>query len=184
MALDPCPHCNKEFDHDNAGARTQHINSCKKEAEKYTQNHPDTSDGSGNTGEVRQPAQSAQTPQRADATQQDTQMVADDTTAEAVQTGMQVGSMLSSMGAGTPEEKAESQGQLLTAVGSTVAQLGQQFTQKRKEDIDRAKNASQENVGVVEDYVDCPECGAQITDLPEPGSQFRCPGCDTLLESK
>lgn len=184
MALDPCPHCGKEFDHNNAGARTQHTNSCKKEAEKYQQNQPEQSAGAATVEEEPQASHSAQTPQRADQSQQDTQMVADDSTQEAIQTGMQVGSMLSSMGAGTPEEKAESQGQLLTAVGSTVAQLGQQFTQKRKEDIDRAKNASQDNVGVVEDYVDCPECDAQITDLPEPGSQFRCPGCRTLLESK
>ena len=182
MALDPCPHCGKGFDHDNAGARTQHINSCKKEAEKYQQNTPDESTAA--TVEDAQPAEAAQPPQRADASQQDTQMVADDTTQEAVQTGMQVGSLLSNMGAGTPEEKAESQGQMLTAAGSALAQLGQQYTQKRQEDINRAKNADQSNVGKVEDYVDCPECSQQITDLPEPGSQFRCPGCGTLLESK
>lgn len=28
MALDPCPHCGRTFDHDNAGARTNHVKSC------------------------------------------------------------------------------------------------------------------------------------------------------------
>lgn len=28
MALDPCPHCERKFDHDNEGARTSHIMAC------------------------------------------------------------------------------------------------------------------------------------------------------------
>lgn len=29
MAQEPCPHCGRPFDHDNAGARTQHVKSCQ-----------------------------------------------------------------------------------------------------------------------------------------------------------
>lgn len=32
MALDPCPHCPKTFDHDNVGARNQHVQSCQGQA--------------------------------------------------------------------------------------------------------------------------------------------------------
>jgi len=103
---------------------------------------------------------------------------------DALRTGAQVGQLVAGLGASNPEEQAETQGKLMTALGSTVASMGQELTQRRKEDINRAKNASQSNVSTVDDYVSCPDCSTQITDLPAPGTQFRCPGCGQLLESQ
>ena len=103
---------------------------------------------------------------------------------DALRTGAQVGQLVAGLGASNPEEQAETQGKLMTALGSTVASMGQELSQRRKEDINRAKNASQNNVSTVDDYVSCPDCSTQITDLREPGTQYRCPGCGQLLESQ
>ena len=103
---------------------------------------------------------------------------------EALQTGAQVGEMVAGLNASNPEEKAQTQGKLMTALGSTVASMGQKMASKQMEEIDRAKNADDSNIKAVEDYVNCPKCDTQITNLPAPGTQFRCPGCNELLESQ
>lgn len=102
----------------------------------------------------------------------------------AIQTGAQVGSLVADMNATTPEERAETQGKIATALGSAIASVGQEMAEQKMEGINRAKNAGQDSVGVVEDYVQCPECGTQITDLPPAGTKFRCPSCNQLLESQ
>ena len=106
------------------------------------------------------------------------------TTQDAVQTGAQAGQLIADMSASTPEEKVERQEKMFTAVGSAIASLGQEVARERKESIERSKNADDSNLAVVDDYVTCPECETQITDLPEPGTKFRCPGCQQLLESR
>lgn len=103
---------------------------------------------------------------------------------DALNAGAQVGSLVADMGASTPEEQAEAQGKLATALGSAVASVGQELAREKMENINRAKNADQSDVGAVSDYVSCPECSTQITDLPPQGTQFRCPGCGQLLESR
>ena len=103
---------------------------------------------------------------------------------EAIAAGESVGQLVSSISTSSPEEKAESQGKILTAAGSTLASLGQRMAEKRMQDINRAKNADESNIGVVDDYINCPSCSVQITDLPEPGTKFRCDGCGELLESR
>ena len=103
---------------------------------------------------------------------------------DAIQTGAQVGELVTGLRAESPEEQAETQGKLMTAIGSTVASMGQELAARRKEDLNRSKNATQDDIATVDDYINCPDCGTQITDLPEPGTQFRCPGCNQLLESR
>jgi len=126
-------------------------------------------------------AKPAQTPATKEDSQQGGQLA---TQESAIQTGAQVGSMVADMNSSTPEERAETQGKLATALGSAIASVGQEMAEQKMEGIDRAKNASQDSVGVVEDYVNCPKCETQITDLPPEGTKFRCPGCNQLLESK
>lgn len=103
---------------------------------------------------------------------------------DAVSTGAQVGEMVASLSADSPEEQAETQGMLMTALGSAAASLGQSITQQRKEAMERSKQASQADLKAVDDYVSCPDCGTQITDLPAAGTQFRCPRCEQLLEAQ
>jgi len=127
------------------------------------------------------PAEPSQPPAQQENPQQGGQLA---TQESAIQTGAQVGSMVADMNASTPEERAETQGKLATALGSAIASVGQEMAEQKMEGISRAKNASQDSVGVVEDYVNCPKCETQITDLPPEGTKFRCPGCNQLLESK
>lgn len=138
-----------------------------------TESDPSASPDSGREPEARPAKTGSETPDTGMATQQD-----------AIQTGAKVGEMVAGMGASTPEEKAETQGKLLTAVGSTVASLGQELADEKMENINRAKNADQSNLKAVEDYVSCPKCDTQITDLPPAGTKFRCPSCNELLESQ
>lgn len=141
---------------------------------------PDINDESAQPAPA-EPAQEQQTPARQRGGGQ--RGGALETQESALQAGAQVGSLVADMGAGSPEEKAETQGKLFTALGSAVASVGQEVAQKRMEGANRAKNADESDIKTVDDYVSCPECGSQITDLPPAGEQFRCPGCGTLLES-
>lgn len=131
-----------------------------------------------------QPAEPAETDAQAPATREQQTGKALATQEEAVQTGAKVGQMLVGLGSDKPEEQAETQGKLFTAAGSLLASAGQELSREKKEAVNRAKQADPNAVGKVEDYVDCPECGTQITELPKPGTQFRCPGCGQLLESQ
>jgi predicted Zn finger-like uncharacterized protein len=138
------------------------------------------SDGESAEEPESEPAE-APAPAKAEQQQSSPQL---STQEEALQTGAQLGSMVADMGASTPEEKAETQGKIATALGSAIASVGQEMAEQKMEGVNRAKNADQGDVGVVEDYVKCPECGTQITDLPPTGTKFRCPSCNQLLESK
>jgi len=131
-----------------------------------------------------EPAQAEPETRPAPAEQQSEDPQALATHHDAVETGANLGELVAGMGASKPEEQADTQGKLLTAAGSTIASLGQSLADRKKQDINRAKNADDTDVAAVQDYIDCPECGTQITELPEPGTQFRCPGCGQLLESQ
>jgi ribosomal protein S27E len=142
----------------------------------------------GDEGEpdAAQPAQKAE-PAQAPAKAQ--QQGGGDSTAlatekEALSTGAKVGKMIAGLSADSPEEQAATQGKLMTALGSTVASMGQEMTEKRMNEIERSKQADESSISAVDDYVSCPDCGTQITELPEPGTQFRCPGCNQLLQSQ
>jgi Zn finger protein HypA/HybF involved in hydrogenase expression len=141
---------------------------------------PDTSAEAAQP-EPAEPAQRAQQPaQQQEGSQQGGAL---ETQRSALQAGASVGSLVAEMGTGSPEERAETQGKLFTALGSAVASVGQEVAQKRMEGANRAKNADESSIKTVDDYVSCPECDSQITDLPPAGEQFRCPGCGALLES-
>jgi hypothetical protein len=49
MALEPCPHCGRAFDHDNVGARTNHVNAC---GETASQSSPSTQNQEQQTVEM------------------------------------------------------------------------------------------------------------------------------------
>lgn len=123
--------------------------------------------------QTAEPAQQGGEPEQALATKED-----------AIETGMKVGEMVSGLRAENPEEQAETQGKLLTSAGSAIASMGQKLAERRKQDINRAKNATDDAVAAVDDFVECPNCGNQITELPAPGTQFNCPSCNQLLESQ
>jgi ssDNA-binding Zn-finger/Zn-ribbon topoisomerase 1 len=102
---------------------------------------------------------------------------------EAIETGMQAGRMLADMGGGSPEEKAKAEASLFQTVGSMVASFGERMGQERLEGIRRAKEADQSEVSTVDEYVNCPECDGQLTDLPPRGQEFSCPHCGAHLEA-
>lgn len=202
MALDPCPHCGKEFDHNNAGARTQHVEACKEEAQKYHQaggstgaqsnavpHDPDPGPRTDPPSAAQSASESNREPQAPQTTDQRGRGRAPDTQdqigrEEALMAGTSIGQLASGLSAQSPEEKAKSQSQVMTAIGGAIAEMGQRMAQDKLQGIDRAKNADDSAVERVEEYVTCPECGSQITDLPPADTQFECPRCAVLLQSQ
>lgn len=104
--------------------------------------------------------------------------------ADAAEAGSNLADLVAGLGGGSPEEQADATEKVATAGGAMLAKLGQRAAQQQRENANRAKNATQDNISRVDDYVSCPSCDAQITDLPPAGQQFRCPGCGELLESE
>jgi adenine-specific DNA methylase len=160
--LDPCPHCGRVFEHNNKGARANHVDSCDEKPEPTPE-----------TAEPKTPARREE-PAGKPATEPTSQQ-------DALQAGSTLANMLVSGAGGSPEERADATEQAATALGGLVASAGQQMAEQRRQGADRARGAKQDSIERVDDYVDCPECGAQITNLPEAGSEFDCPGCRTTL---
>lgn len=95
--------------------------------------------------------------------------------------GAQGAAILSSLDSPDPQERSVAYGRGLKAVGSLLAQYGDEVEQTKAQQAQRAKNAQDEDLKVAEDYPSCPECGTQIYNIPE-GQEFPCPGCGTRLE--
>jgi len=167
MALEPCPHCGKQFQHDNKGARAQHVNACDEAPEPATEAQPETA------AEPEPPA-----PQDGRAEEA---APAPTTQTDALEAGSTLGQMLVSGTGGSPEERADATEKAATALGGLVASAGQRVADQRRQGANRARSANQDSIERVDEYVDCPECERQITELPEPGQEFACPGCGTTL---
>lgn len=101
---------------------------------------------------------------------------------DALQVGMQAGSILAGLNSEDPAEKATATGRGLKAAGSMLAQFGDWQERKGQADAQRAMDASNDDISVAQDYPQCPDCGERLTNLPEPGQMFRCPKCGTPLE--
>lgn len=95
--------------------------------------------------------------------------------------GAQAGNLLASAQSDDPTERAAATGRGLKAIGSMLAQFGDHQERKAQERNERAKQASGNDIEVAKDYPDCPDCNTKLTNLPEPGQEFRCPGCGTPL---
>lgn len=98
----------------------------------------------------------------------------------AMQTGMNAASMIAGLSSDDPEKKAEATGSLMKSAGMAVAQLGDHKEQQIKEQTQRAKQTSNDQIRKAQEYPECPECQGQITGIPESG-EFACPHCETLL---
>jgi Zn finger protein HypA/HybF involved in hydrogenase expression len=84
---------------------------------------------------------------------------------------------------GSPEAEADATEKTLTAVGSALATVGQRVAERKRQNAQRAKQTDQSAIETVEDFVTCPECETQITDLPPVGDEFQCPGCSVVLRN-
>lgn len=70
MSLDPCPHCNRTFDHENKGARVNHINACDDgHSASSKSSHSTDTDSNNQTVEMvveNEPQSQSQAPARPD----------------------------------------------------------------------------------------------------------------------
>lgn len=100
---------------------------------------------------------------------------------EAVLMGAQAGNLLMQANSDDPAEKAAAMGKLFKLGGSAAAQYGERIQQDAVAGNQRAQQASDDDIGVADQYPSCPECGGQLTSIPESG-EFTCPHCGERLE--
>lgn len=163
-----CDYCGKEFG--NAGAAASHENACdeKPETEAPQQASPNQQ-------------QAQQQPQRAEGQQQAQPPAQQQASMEdGLAAGQQVGEVVSGINSGDPEQQAQAEGQLAAMLGSAVARAGANVAKSKLQGITNARNTSSDQLTKSEQYPDCPECGAQITQMPD-GGEFPCPNCDVML---
>jgi DNA-directed RNA polymerase subunit RPC12/RpoP len=169
-----CEKCGDEFG--NAGAKASHENAC---------DGGDTA-ASGTDATHAQPApQPAQqdTQARQPQPQGGAQPATADGGGETLALGAQLGETLASASSGDPEAQAQAQGDILKLAGAGIAQFGQHVAQDKIEGIRRSKERAGETLAKADSYAVCPDCEGQIADLPERGTEFRCPHCSAMLEA-
>lgn len=108
-----------------------------------------------------------------------TDQIPDDESALAM--GAQGASILTALDSDDPEERANAYGSGLKALGGLLAQYGDEVAEKKKRQAQRAKETRDEDLQVAQDYPTCPECGAQLHNIPD-SREFPCQNCGTRLE--
>lgn len=135
---------------------------------------PDPADQPGPTDQnAQQPQQvqgQAQAP--APATQEQENAPAQQMTPQ-IQQGMQAGDAVAGLLDGDKADLYQGAAGMLFRLSQRERQRTQQQRQVA-EQTGGLRKASQ--------YPECPECGTQITEIPQGVAEFECPGCGTLLE--
>jgi hypothetical protein len=168
-SLDPCPVCGEEFDHNNAGARTNHVRACREKKEKYSQG-----------GGREQPQQAQQAEQAEveairpteDQSQQQGELPANQTSTAGEGIGTGIASALDD---DAPiQQRAEGVKEVASLAGGLLSGIMQHREQKEQRQKQRAKSA---NIEKVEDKPQCGECGAVFSKIPETADRIQCPHC-------
>lgn len=152
--VDPCPHCGQTFDHNNEGARKNHIRACREEAEKYQQQQPDPP-------QVQEAEPNGGLP-----------------ASEPADAGEGIGAGIgSALDDDAPiEQRAEGMKQVASLAGGLFSGLMRHRDQKKKRQQQRAKQADLEPV---DDKPHCEECGATFSAIPETATRVQCSQCGT-----
>ena len=203
--LHPCPYCGKQFDHNNSGARANHVDSCKEEndgephaqtpkqpAPPQQQPQQQAQQGAGEVqrdAAAQQAEQRGQVPARQQQAQGRGQAQGGDIQTmdqqQAMEAGMQVGTLLSGSASGDPGQQAQAKGKLLQTVAGAAAKMGQTLAERGQQQHQRAQQNAGRDTKKSQDYPTCAECGAQLTQLPpeaEQGEAFPCGSCGAVLE--
>lgn len=171
MPLDPCPYCGKQFDHQNAGARENHVEACRADAEKFQQTAPN-----GGAQPQRQP----QAPARPQPRQGGLPAAAGE--GDILEVATEAGRQLAALQNASPEEKAQVEGRLGKAAARLVEGFFDQRTEERVAGIKRSEDYDGQPE-VVKRYTTCESCGRQLEYIPEPGTEFDCKWCGTRLRA-
>lgn len=190
MAQDPCPYCGKEFDHDNAGARQNHVDSCREEAEKFVK----AATGGAGAAEAAAGAAAAADAQaggqiqpRQNARGQggggDVPATVEEAAAGVPAVtggGVEAGRQLAKLRNAEPEEEAQIKGTLIQQFGSLLTGYGEEYTQQELESIERARGGGTAQAS--DQWVECGICERSIQKVPvEPGQEFECPHCRGII---
>lgn len=100
---------------------------------------------------------------------------------DAIQIGSNLGSALLDLNSDDAEKKATAQSELAQTIGAAVASAGSQAAQKKLQKRQNAKQTSEKDISVVEDYPSCPNCSEQLTEVPNNG-EFQCGNCGVTLQ--
>lgn len=177
MALDPCPYCGREFDHSNAGAREQHVQSCERDrAARPTGDDHDRRPTSGGGGGGGGAGRDARQPRPA---RQSRGGRGGGTEAGAGAGDAIAGAIIGLVDDDVPSDtRRDAIVQGASVVGETVAKLKEYHTARQEQREARAQNADLEPV---DDYPSC-ECGYTFDEGELADDRVRCPDCSTLWE--
>lgn len=157
-----CDHCGQNFG--NEGACATHELSCDEKPDETEADAP----------KAVKPAEPADPDPQPPANQQPAQG------GDPVATGAKLGEALSGISSNDPAKQDQARGELLSAAGAAIASVGKTVAQRRQQNRENAKNT--DSVEKVEEYPTCPECGGQITGIPDDG-EFTCPHCEAILRA-
>jgi len=167
-SLDPCPHCQRD-DFGNAGARTQHVRSCREEAKKYQQNQ----NGGGGAAEPqieRVDGNNQQTkPQRRQGSVDDLE-AAGETMANGISSSLDDDAPL--------EERKNGIKKVASLAGGIINGVMEHKEQKAAREEQRAKQA---NLTEAQDKPQC-ECGLTFSRIPANADRISCPECGREYE--
>lgn len=185
MALEPCPHCGREFDHDNAGARQNHVDSCEREKQKFQQSQ------GGQPQEAQaqppQPAQAPAQPPQAQPQPQAGQQGGGNLPAIAEQQSAEVGmalgqSIVSPWMSDDPTEREIGKARGLKTLAGMMFSAAEEKEQKAQKGRQRAEQHAGQEIQPTEQLPICGVCEGQLPNMPESGT-FGCPHCGTVLQA-
>lgn len=165
MGLDPCPHCGRSFEHDNKGARKQHVMACERKKEQFSQPQK--------TEVVEDPTPMQTTEQ------QSGQIVA----SEGGSVVEEAGAALTKATADHADAETKA-GAVRTLAGAAADLFAGQL--KAKEEMKDAgrRNAQKAELDRVEEFPTCEteDCNEVFNDIPPGATEYVCDGCGAVYE--
>lgn len=167
--LDPCPYCGQDG-FGNAGARTQHVNACQRDAEKYTnqqqQTQPDTVDSNGSSSGAEP------------SLRQTTQTTPDDNALASAGEDMASG-LSATLDEDAPvETRKEGVKNLASLAGGLLNGVMDYKAKKEQVEEERARNVDLQQT---QDKPSC-ECGLTFSRIPQNAQRVSCPECGREYE--
>jgi len=164
--LDPCPYCGRDG-FGNAGGRTQHVNSCRREAESDTQQpRPATADSNTSSGG------------REASLRQTTQTTPDDNALATAGEDMASG-LSATLDEDAPvETRKEGVKNLASLAGGLLNGVMDYKAKKEQVEEERARNVDLQQT---QDKPSC-ECGLTFSRIPQNAQRVSCPECGREYE--
>lgn len=100
---------------------------------------------------------------------------------EAMDTAETLAEFVGGMSSDDPAERETAKARALKTGALGLARVFDQREKQAQQRNERAKQTTDDEIRVSKEYPTCPDCGGQLTQIPDSG-EFPCPHCSVLLE--